>query len=383
VIGAETLIRVLQKYRLHRPVSEADQARIERAGARTLRLILRQETAGPMRSTAVALLCALRGMGVAITPAWSGRLANAALAACAIVVVGAASVALRSYVYDPHMAARDLAVGSRGSVLFVIGDATIRSQDAQPRRAAVRDSIVRGDVLQTGPASQVAVQIGSHVVFTLEPDTSVAVTALFESSGARLDLHRGTILSKVMKLGKDARYAIATTNAVAAVRGTGFSVAYEPVKTTVSVSEGAVLVRFVAPATGAVKDEKELGPGSTAIVTDRLEIRDAERAEGLRLGKLAALRFIPVEAPGDERALADLAAQYRRAAEDADKKISGDTERPLTLDELRAKYNRIDTVRLYNGKVITGVIVSRGATYRILTPAGTVSVSQDDIKSTK
>lgn len=382
MIGAETLIRVLQKYRLHRPVSEADQARIERAGVRTLRFILRQETAGPMRSAAVALLCALRGMGVAITPAWSGRLANAAIAACAIVVVGAASIALKSYVFDPHMAARDLAAGMRGSVLFVIGDATILSQGAQPRRAAVRDIIVQGDVLRTGSASQVAVQIGSHVVFTLEPDTSVAVTALFESSSARLDLHRGTILSKVMKLGKDARYAIATTNAVAAVRGTGFSVAYAPVKTTVSVTEGAVLVRFVDPATGAVKDEKELGPGSTAVVTDRLELRSADRTEGLRLGKIAALRFLPVEALGDERALADQAAQYRRAAEDADKKISNDTERPLTLDELRAQYNRIDTVRLYNGKVIMGVIVSRGATYRILTPAGTVTVSQDDIKST-
>jgi hypothetical protein len=38
---------------------------------------------------------------------------------------------------------------------------------------------------------------------------------------------------------------------------------------------------------------------------------------------------------------------------------------------------------LYNGKKYTGVIVSRGGIYKILTPSGTVSVPAGNVKGSR
>ena len=52
-----------------------------------------------------------------------------------------------------------------------------------------------------------------------------------------------------------------------------------------------------------------------------------------------------------------------------------------TIDEIREAFNRVDEITLYNGRVIQGAILSRGAEYKILTPDGTISVPEEEIKS--
>jgi hypothetical protein len=72
---------------------------------------------------------------------------------------------------------------------------------------------------------------------------------------------------------------------------------------------------------------------------------------------------------------------YRAVMSAARRQDSG--KKTLTLDDIRAKYEWVDQIILYNGKVIRGAIISRGATYEILTTGGVVRVPRNQVKMVK
>ncbi|MBN2159821.1 MAG: hypothetical protein JW807_10530 [Spirochaetes bacterium] len=55
----------------------------------------------------------------------------------------------------------------------------------------------------------------------------------------------------------------------------------------------------------------------------------------------------------------------------------------ITLEDIRARYKWVDQIILYNGKIIRGAIISRGASYEILTTRGIVQVPRNQIKMVK
>jgi uncharacterized membrane-anchored protein YhcB (DUF1043 family) len=56
---------------------------------------------------------------------------------------------------------------------------------------------------------------------------------------------------------------------------------------------------------------------------------------------------------------------------------------PKTLDEIKAKYERVDEIVLYTGKTMRGVILERGTRYKILTTDGIVYVPSTQIRNTR
>lgn len=59
-----------------------------------------------------------------------------------------------------------------------------------------------------------------------------------------------------------------------------------------------------------------------------------------------------------------------------------DEAEPSTLQGLKEKYGRIDVITLFTGRVIQGIIKSRGEAYTILTPGGIMKVKVGNIMKT-
>lgn len=52
-----------------------------------------------------------------------------------------------------------------------------------------------------------------------------------------------------------------------------------------------------------------------------------------------------------------------------------------TLSSLKEDFERLDEIRMYNGRIIQGAIISRGKTYLVLTPAGKIKIPEEQIKN--
>jgi hypothetical protein len=67
-----------------------------------------------------------------------------------------------------------------------------------------------------------------------------------------------------------------------------------------------------------------------------------------------------------------------------DEEINAEIEKlsGMSYEDMKAKYQRVDIITMYNGRVIKGVIMSRGATLKILTPSGIVTVQAKDVQRT-
>lgn len=52
-----------------------------------------------------------------------------------------------------------------------------------------------------------------------------------------------------------------------------------------------------------------------------------------------------------------------------------------SLQSLRKDFERLDEIRLYNGRIIQGAVISRGEKYIILTTDGAINVLEKDIKN--
>jgi len=159
------------------------------------------------------------------------------------------------------------------------------------------------------------------------------------------------------------------------VRGTVFSVSYGGEESTVGVSRG--MVDVIDAASGK---KEEVAQGKAADVREGIIVRDLPATESLELEKADAVDYVEGVRTTTPEALEEKGKTFIAAIEKIDRKV--EEIAPRTLEGIRAKYGRIDVVTLYTGKVYRGVILSRGAVLKILTPAGTVEVQKEKVKST-
>lgn len=52
-----------------------------------------------------------------------------------------------------------------------------------------------------------------------------------------------------------------------------------------------------------------------------------------------------------------------------------------TLASLKEDFERLDEIRMYNGRILRGAIISRGKMYLVLTPTGKVKIPEEQIKN--
>ena len=275
----------------------------------------------------------------------------------------------------------DKVITSNATVIFSMGEVVLTDQGGNEKSIRQGDVIKKGANLETGNDSQCTIQVGEKALVKILENTSVKVEKLFDNGVNALYLEKGKVLSKVHKLKKNNEYNVRTETSLAAVRGTTFSVSYYPGKNIVAVSKGKVEVtRF------AEEEIKELAEqGETIVVTDTVRVRDISEIEELELTKIDQVEFIRTssEIKGDKGK--HLEESLKNKDEEIDKKIEElkENQLPKTLGEIKERYNRIDEITLYSGKVYRGVILSRGSSFKILTTSGTITVPKNKIKRTR
>jgi len=260
-------------------------------------------------------------------------------------------------------------------ISFYSGTATIQSANAQPRPVKVQDKVLDGDIIETGDKSSVIVQVGEELLVRFEANTKVVVTSIKNIAKREINLEKGKVLSSVQKLKKGNEYFVKTPTAVASVRGTEFLTDYADGKTVVAVGKGVVSV-----VKSETKEEKLAEIGNSVVVTEKVEMRGINQVETLELKKLDKT---PVVKDIEKMTPEDLNKRYEETVK-TDEEINAEIEKlsGMSYEEMKEKYQRVDVITMYNGRVIKGVILTRGTYLKILTPSGIVTVNAKDVQRT-
>jgi len=255
---------------------------------------------------------------------------------------------------------------------FFMGEVTIQ-HGSESHKAQLKDKLSDGDAIVTADKAFAVIQFSGGSVCRVEANTSIELSSIIGNE-KNLTLKSGMVLSKIGKLKKDEQYTVKTPLAIAAVRGTEFMTAYNGTKTTVSVGDGKVNVTRNDTA-----GDHPIDAGNTAVVSDSVETRAVNTDESAELDKLKPVTFIPdLEKKSDDQ----LNEIGKTLVVEEPKETVVPDNKLLTLDDIRKKYNRIDVITLYTGKVIKGAIIARGKTFSVVTPSGTIAIDANKIQRT-
>jgi hypothetical protein len=357
VNGAGTFLRVLEKYRLRWPVPPGVRAGIARARKETLQRIFREsgELSMGVRA-ALPLYRAARGLGIALTFR-QGRMISSALAAMVFCVLTAGVFLVSWPLLSPTHP-------DRGVVVFAMGEVTRTGADGASTALKARDLLERGDTIKTGDNAAAIVQVGETIMVRLMARSELAADTLLDAPDSALSVPAGRVLARLERLTKNRSFSVKAPTAVASVRGTAFSVASGDIDTVV-VADGTVSVKHVK--TG---DERPLGKGRAADSGTDLKERPATEVELLEIGRILRIPFVKQPATASPAEFDALAALVRTTDAEIDaslQKLRGDAL-PQNLQEIRARYGRIDVVFLYSGETIRGAVVGRGTALKMVVP---------------
>jgi mRNA-degrading endonuclease HigB of HigAB toxin-antitoxin module len=264
-------------------------------------------------------------------------------------------------------------------VTFYAGDVTIQRGEAV-KPLQVKDQVKDGDVIRTGEKSCVVIQSTDGLVLRVEQKSEVAVSLFNVTAKKQITLNNGKVLSSVEKLKKGYDYSVKTPTAVASVRGTEFLTEFNGKDSIIAVAKGSVKVtKTTGPA-----DEKIVDTGKTAVVVNEVQevkIRNMNRAEILELSKFKKTPVVENIEKKKPEEIKELFMETQKVDEQINSEIKEETG--LTPEEMKDKYGRIDIITLYNGRVVKGVITSRGNFYRIVTQTRVEIIDAKDVKNTE
>ncbi len=149
--------------------------------------------------------------------------------------------------YTAVQSQESIAKGETLLVTLVIGDVWVQKMGSdQWREADVDDQLQMGDKVKTGENAVCEIQMLNRGLFRIESSSEILLKTLQSVDGkvqSRFKLAKGNIGLKPKKLQKGERFEVETRTAVAAVRGTKFSVKSDAEgNTEISVVEGKVAV---------------------------------------------------------------------------------------------------------------------------------------------
>lgn len=370
------LEHVIDKYRLTRPLPAYDRERILRSKRKTLSKIVKSEIYDSVLvSPALFFDQFLNRIGMKTTPARGAR-AFAAAAVFSILLIITLSLTV---FYDYGRETRPIAgvpETRKGFVLLAEGMVKIMRNNREIREMGTKERIVSGDVITTSAESKFLFQMEKSLV-RLMPLSSVSVDMGLKIKS--ILLRKGTVLCRVKHLEGNETFRIMTPNAGIVVTGTGFSVTCNKKITSVTVSEGTV------KATNLVnKNEVPVREGESVVISGTSIVKKPEKTGSERMELL--LRFGKLEYM--ENINNREARELRKAVMSAMKKMNenaGEKKRNggETYDKIREKYGRLEEVRLYNGQILTGAIISRGRFFTIVTTGGVKRVNSKNVKDVR
>jgi hypothetical protein len=270
---------------------------------------------------------------------------------------------------------------SESFVTFCTGSATFQRGSGAVTQLQVKDQVQDGDVIRTGDKSYVVIQSTDGLVLRIEQKSEVAISAFNTVAKREITLSRGKVLSSVAKLKKDSEYKVKTPTTIASVRGTEFLTEFNGKRSIVAVGSGKVSVERSA----GNPDLKIVDKGSTAVVEEQKEIVSMRKINRLETLELSKITKTPVVEGVEKKTPEEIKAQFIDSVK-ADEKVNFDIKGEtsgFTVSEMKDNFKRVDVVILFNGRVIQGIIVSRGETYRIVTANGPVEVNAREVRRTE
>jgi hypothetical protein len=262
-------------------------------------------------------------------------------------------------------------------VIFIMGNAELIHKDGRNEAIDVKMKLVKGDIIKTKQGF-VLVQIGDDILTRVQANTTVELTMLFEESGTRLDLSNGQIISHVRKLQKDKNYKIHTPTAIAAIRGTQYSISYYKERSVLAVREGIVQVDIPD-----MKKQTSVSEGNTLVI-NRGKTRNINMFESLEIEKISQIPFNQGKVLDTDEAYKSTAKIANEDEESLDKKIKDNGGPiPKTIEEMLQMYGYLNKVILYNNRYYVGIIKSRGNKIKILTLDGFETVPFKQIRNIK
>jgi len=294
----------------------------------------------------------------------------------------------------------------QGIVLFQIGTVEIQKNNSAFVPVSMQDSVAENDIIKTGAHSFVTIQFEERGVIRVQDNTTLQFTKFFSDNKAEFFLKEGQVLSKINRLKKNEQFIVKTPTAVASVRGTEFSTSYENNRSAVAVKNGEVIVGKKLSANQSSKDDSyiqqtNVSAGKTAVVTEsvaekessaevKIDLRPISDVENLTLEKIAAVEIVKDVKNKSTKDLEELKNNLLKkeveiniqlAPKVKEEKIQAlIAKRINSLEEIKEVFERIDEITLYNRRVVTGAIITRGNVYTVLTTNGTVEIQENEIK---
>lgn len=153
-----------------------------------------------------------------------------------------------------------------------------KESELEVRRLLTGDELEKGAVVKTDKTGFGDIYFPGGSVLRLDSETKVTMeeesfNPQSKKLTAKIILAGGRVWSKVLELATpDSLWEVKTSNTVATVRGTAFSVEYLKGKTKITGSEGEVLVAILDPQTGKIIKDSQV-----IIAPDKfIEIRDED-----------------------------------------------------------------------------------------------------------
>ena len=317
----------------------------------------------------IRFLSAMRGLGFRVSLQNSKVILNSFSFATATIIVIGFTFTVDKFLSD----------SINSYTIAVIGKAEISGSGLRNKILKIKDEIENGKKIITGEKSEIVVQLEKTGIINVQPNSSVSVVSILKDGKTEFELRKGMILSKVLRLNKSKEYIVKTNHAIITVRGTQFSVSCDDNETIVALGLGKLNIKNLK--TGGIII---LETAKTATISDKTVIRPIIKKELLVLSKVGSLDVSFDLKNEDKSEFNEKSLNIKKLYISIDKKINDEFLKqrlspPKNLKEIRSIHGRIDTVVLFSGREIKGVIISRGKRYNILTAKGNVWVKAEDV----
>ncbi len=368
----EILNTLLKKYDLMLPVLPREQRKIYRSKRKTLALILgKNEKSSLMLNAAVRFYYMMRSMGIQATLVSGARTAVFASVVALMVIAGGSVLLLQNYIYNHGVIAVNDS-DNKGFISSAVDLKIIRSGSELISHKGA-DPLIQGDEIVTGDSSALFQFPNGAVVKVLKRSTVKAVSL---GSQFKFDLIQGGILTRIPQIGAGSGYTVHTNDSVVSVKGTEFGVTYVDSKTDVFVTDGTVIVKHLPSGR-----EYDVTAGNSSEVSGDGKVTPIDSDQSLMMKGFADLMYVESLSTKSPEEIQEI--QDKLKATDEIKSDETRQSKKRTLEDLKKEYGKLDEVMLYSGRKFTGVIISRGSIYKILTSAGVVSVPAKEVKGSK
>jgi hypothetical protein len=135
----------------------------------------------------------------------------------------------------PMLPAHTLAAGSAGVAQFIAGDVNVLRASGKTEPLAKGKPLESGESILTGNAGRAQVRFSDGGLISLQPNTEFKIANYVDEADPKqdrflVDLLRGSMRAITGLIGKRNRenYKVTTTTATIGIRGSGFSVGYNP-----------------------------------------------------------------------------------------------------------------------------------------------------------